>query len=45
MLSHRNTPVQCQPVAPAAQPTPADIIYGVLPMSHIVGFSIILRGR
>jgi len=44
MLSHRNILFNASLSRLLRKPTPADIIYGVLPMSHIVGFSIILAG-
>ena len=44
MLSHRNILFNASVSRLLRKPTPEDIIYGVLPMSHIVGFSIILAG-
>jgi len=44
MLSHRNILFNASISRTLRKPTPEDIIYGVLPMSHIVGFSIILAG-
>ena len=44
MLSHRNILFNASISRALRKPTPEDIIYGVLPMSHIVGFSIILAG-
>jgi long-chain acyl-CoA synthetase len=44
MLSHRNILFNASISRQLRKPTPEDIIYGVLPMSHIVGFSIILAG-
>jgi len=42
MLTHRNILFNARVSTVTRQPTPADKIYGVLPMSHIVGFSILL---
>ncbi|TXL82383.1 long-chain fatty acid--CoA ligase [Vineibacter terrae] len=42
MLTHRNILFNAAVTQVTRAPTPADQIYGVLPMSHIVGFSIIL---
>jgi acyl-CoA synthetase (AMP-forming)/AMP-acid ligase II len=42
MLTHRNILFNARVSNATRRPTPADKIYGVLPMSHIVGFSIIL---
>lgn len=42
MLSHRNILFNASISRALRKPTPEDVIYGVLPMSHIVGFSIIL---
>jgi len=42
MLTHRNILFNARVSTVVRDPTPADKIYGVLPMSHIVGFSIIL---
>ncbi|HYX00837.1 MAG TPA: AMP-binding protein [Reyranella sp.] len=44
MLSHRNILFNASVSRALRKPTPEDVIYGVLPMSHIVGFSIILAG-
>jgi acyl-CoA synthetase (AMP-forming)/AMP-acid ligase II len=44
MLSHRNILFNASISRALRKPTPEDVIYGVLPMSHIVGFSIILAG-
>ena len=44
MLSHRNILFNASLSRVLRKPTPQDVIYGVLPMSHIVGFSIILAG-
>lgn len=44
MLSHRNILFNASISRSLRKPTPEDVIYGVLPMSHIVGFSIILAG-
>jgi long-chain acyl-CoA synthetase len=44
MLSHRNVLFNASISRALRKPTPEDVIYGVLPMSHIVGFSIILAG-
>jgi acyl-CoA synthetase (AMP-forming)/AMP-acid ligase II len=44
MLSHRNILFNASISRRLRKPTPEDVIYGVLPMSHIVGFSIILAG-
>jgi acyl-CoA synthetase (AMP-forming)/AMP-acid ligase II len=44
MLSHRNILFNASVSRALRKPTPEDIIYGVLPMSHIVGFSTILAG-
>lgn len=44
MLTHRNILFNAGISRMLRQPTPQDVIYGVLPMSHIVGFSIILAG-
>jgi acyl-CoA synthetase (AMP-forming)/AMP-acid ligase II len=44
MLTHRNILFNASISRSLRQPTPQDVIYGVLPMSHIVGFSIILAG-
>ncbi|HKU96144.1 MAG TPA: AMP-binding protein, partial [Vineibacter sp.] len=42
MLTHANILFNARVSSVVRQPKPADKIYGVLPMSHIVGFSIIL---
>ncbi|TWT08635.1 class I adenylate-forming enzyme family protein [Reyranella sp. CPCC 100927] len=42
MLTHANILFNARVSGVLRQPKPADKIYGVLPMSHIVGFSIIL---
>src|SRR6267142_1982912 len=44
MLTHRNILFNASLSRMLRKPTPEDVIYGVLPMSHIVGFSIILAG-
>jgi acyl-CoA synthetase (AMP-forming)/AMP-acid ligase II len=44
MLTHRNILFNASISRLVRQPTPDDVIYGALPMSHIVGFSIILAG-
>ena len=44
MLTHRNILFNARLSRVLRKPTPEDVIYGVLPMSHIVGFSIILAG-
>ena len=44
MLSHRNILFNASISRRLRKPTPEDVIYGALPMSHIVGFSIILAG-
>src|SRR5258708_9482327 len=44
MLTHRNILFNASISRSLRKPTPEDVIYGVLPMSHIVGFSIILAG-
>ena len=44
MLTHRNILFNANISKMLRKPTPQDVIYGVLPMSHIVGFSIILAG-
>jgi long-chain acyl-CoA synthetase len=44
MLTHRNILFNASLSRLLRKPTPEDVIYGVLPMSHIVGFSIILAG-
>ena len=44
MLTHRNILFNASISRLLRKPTPQDVIYGVLPMSHIVGFSIILAG-
>jgi acyl-CoA synthetase (AMP-forming)/AMP-acid ligase II len=44
MLSHRNILFNASVSRSLRKPTPQDVIYGVLPMSHIVGFSVILAG-
>jgi acyl-CoA synthetase (AMP-forming)/AMP-acid ligase II len=44
MLSHRNILFNASISRRLRKPTPDDVIYGVLPMSHIVGFSTILAG-
>lgn len=44
MLTHRNILFNASISRALRKPTPEDVIYGVLPMSHIVGFSIILAG-
>jgi acyl-CoA synthetase (AMP-forming)/AMP-acid ligase II len=44
MLTHRNILFNASLSRALRKPTSADVIYGVLPMSHIVGFSIILAG-
>jgi long-chain acyl-CoA synthetase len=44
MLTHRNILFNANISRMLRKPTPQDVIYGVLPMSHIVGFSIILAG-
>jgi long-chain acyl-CoA synthetase len=44
MLSHRNILFNASISRALRKPMPKDVIYGVLPMSHIVGFSIILAG-
>ena len=44
MLTHRNILFNANISRSLRKPTPQDVIYGVLPMSHIVGFSIILAG-
>ena len=44
MLTHRNILFNASISRSLRQPTADDVIYGVLPMSHIVGFSIILAG-
>jgi long-chain acyl-CoA synthetase len=44
MLTHRNILFNANVSRLLRKPTPQDVIYGVLPMSHIVGFSIILAG-
>jgi acyl-CoA synthetase (AMP-forming)/AMP-acid ligase II len=44
MLTHRNILFNAGISRQLRRPTPQDVIYGVLPMSHIVGFSIILAG-
>ena len=42
MLTHRNILFNARVSSETRKPVPADKVYGVLPMSHIVGFSIIL---
>ena len=42
MLSHRNLMVAAKTSGILRHTNPADRIYGVLPMSHIVGYSILL---
>ena len=42
MLSHRNLLVAAKTSGLLRNSGPADRIYGVLPMSHIVGYSILL---
>ena len=42
MLSHRNLLVAARTSGLLRQTGPADRIYGVLPMSHIVGYSVLL---
>ncbi len=44
MLTHRNILFNASVSRELRRPTPDDVIYGVLPMSHIVGFSSILIG-
>jgi long-chain acyl-CoA synthetase len=44
MLTHRNILFNASVARTLRKPTPADVTYGVLPMSHIVGFSSILVG-
>src|SRR6266403_4410828 len=44
MLTHRNILFNASISRALRKPTPEDVIYGVLPMSHIVGFSIVLAG-
>lgn len=44
MLSHRNILFNASVSRLLRNPTQEDVAYGVLPMSHIVGFSIILAG-
>ena len=44
MLTHRNILFNASVSRRLRKPTPQDVIYGVLPMSHIVGFSVILAG-
>ncbi|MFO1158558.1 MAG: AMP-binding protein [Reyranellaceae bacterium] len=44
MLTHRNILFNAGMSRVLRKPTPQDVIYGVLPMSHIVGFSVILAG-
>jgi long-chain acyl-CoA synthetase len=44
MLTHSNILFNASISRALRNPTPEDVIYGVLPMSHIVGFSIILAG-
>jgi acyl-CoA synthetase (AMP-forming)/AMP-acid ligase II len=44
MLTHRNILFNASMSRALRKPTPEDVIYGALPMSHIVGFSIILAG-
>jgi long-chain acyl-CoA synthetase len=44
MLTHRNILFNAGISRLRRKPTPEDVIYGVLPMSHIVGFSVILAG-
>jgi long-chain acyl-CoA synthetase len=44
MLSHRNILFNASISRFLRKPTPDDMVYGVLPMSHIVGFSVILAG-
>ncbi|CAN5554697.1 AMP-binding protein [soil metagenome] len=44
MLTHRNILFNASISRSLRKPTQQDVIYGVLPMSHIVGFSVILAG-
>src|SRR5260370_15197311 len=44
MPPHRNILFNASISRALRKPTPEDVMYGVLPMSHIVGFSIILAG-
>lgn len=44
MLTHRNILFVAAAASQIRSITPADHIYGVLPMSHVVGFSIVLVG-
>jgi long-chain acyl-CoA synthetase len=44
MLTHRNILFNASVARALRKPVPRDVVYGVLPMSHIVGFSGILAG-
>src|SRR5258708_17538277 len=44
MLTHHNTLFNASVARALRKPVPQDVVYGVLPMSHIVGFSGILAG-
>ena len=44
MLTHRNILFNASVARALRKPVPQDVVYGVLPMSHIVGFSGILAG-